>query len=194
MSSFSLSKLLQVIMNLYYRIAELVLRQRIDTYHDKKGSSNNHDISIPLNEHIEELANKANEANPKDSDKSDAAALETADNKAAHRPLKINILQKGWNGLVNLFTKRRSNVVVQPHLSKKMQRSVHQHLNAALRHARNGDTENAKLHADLTSNALNVLSNYMPENEFVQFKQQISLELKQDREQDIFKALLDTLE
>ncbi|MCM8855124.1 MAG: hypothetical protein LC541_02230 [Candidatus Thiodiazotropha sp.] len=194
MSSFSLSKLLESLMNLYYRIAELVLRQRIDTYHDKKGSSTTHDISVPLNEHIEELANKTKEANPEDDEKNGTVALETADNKAIARPLKINIIQKGWNGLVNLFAKRSSDVVVHPHLSTKMQRSVHQHLNAALRHARKGDIDNAKLHADLTSNALDVLSNYMPEDEFIQFKQQISLELKQDREQDIFKELIETLE
>lgn len=83
MSSFSLSKLLQSLVNLYYRIAELVLRQRIDTYHDKKGNSTNHDISIPLNEHIEELANKTKEANPEDRHKSGVVALETADNRVA---------------------------------------------------------------------------------------------------------------
>ena len=81
--------------------------------------------------------------------------------------------------------------MVQPHLSDQLQRSVRQHLNTSLRKARSGDLTNAKLYANLASNALHELVRYMPKEDFARFNGQICADLKEFRDRDIYKPLAD---
>ena len=195
MSRLNVMQLLSSLQNLYYRMAHLRLNARIDSYQDSKGEGVAEDISTPLSEHIEALARKASEdkaqplsravSSPHGPGKTETQGA----TRANRRPVKAQIVHKGLNGLSRLFKRRSAMVMVQPHLSDQLQRRVRQHLNTALRQARQGDSKNAKLHADLACNGMHELMRYMPQENFTRFNQQISANLKDFQDQEVFRPL-----
>nr|MDJ0808112.1 hypothetical protein [Gammaproteobacteria bacterium] len=122
---------------------------------------------------------------------------EMADSEKASRPARnrprVKSLRQRMNGLTKLFKRRTASVVVQPHLSEQLQRRVRQHLNTSLRKARQGDIANAKLYANLASNAVHELTKYMSKDDFNRFNTQICADLKEFRDRDIFKPLNEML-
>jgi hypothetical protein len=51
--------------------------------------------------------------------------------------------------------------------------STWEHFHASIRLARQGDTEAAKLHAELTKNALNEAAHYLPEAVYSRFSKDV---------------------
>lgn len=155
------------------------------------------DISAPLTEHLEDLARKATDDAKKPSTEGAAAPqvsnAREADTPSKHTRPRAQILRNRLNGLSKLFKRRSSTVVLQPHLSDQLQRSVRQHLNTSLRQARQGEITNAKLHAGLACNAMHELARYMPKEDFTRFNTQISADLKEFRDRDIFKPLTELI-
>lgn len=195
MSRMNIAQFLNSLQQLFYRVAHLRLKTHIESYQGDKGNGVVEDISVPLAKHIDGLAKTAakRNASPMNDQSSDVQTLsetKTGSSHSSRRQAKVEIIRKRLNGLTRLFKKRGTTIVVQPHLSDKLKKSVRQHLNAALRLARQGDIDNAKLHADLTCNAMHQLVSYMPQEEFTQFNSQISAKLEQYRDQDVFRPLV----
>ena len=196
MASLDVSQLLSSLQSLFYRMAHLGLKTRIDSYQGQSGGELVEDISAPLSERIDELARKATDDHNKSSSKTSAQPQDEkkSDRPLTHRMPRAQMLRARLNGLSKLFKKRNSSVVFQPHLSDQLQRSVRQHLNTSLRQARQGDATNAKLHAGLACNAMHELAHYMPKEDFSRFNTQISEDLKEFRERDIYKPLTELLD
>ena len=56
--------------------------------------------------------------------------------------------------------------------------STWEHLHASIRFARQGDVKTARLHADLTRNALNEAAHYLPEPVYSRFSEDVMKALK----------------
>ena len=198
MSRLDILQLLSSLQNLYYRMAHLRLNTRIDAYGDSSGNGAMKDISTPLSEHIEALARKAADESVNAADgacNSPLASSEsTRSSLSKRKPPKTQFIRNGMNGLSRLFKRRSATIVVQPHLSDQLQRSVRQHLNTALRQARQGDSKNAKLHADLACNGMHELLRCMPQENFARFNHQVIDNLKECRDQDVFRPLTELLD
>ncbi len=198
MVSLDVSQLLNSLQNLFYRMAHLGLLTRIHSYQGKGGGELVEDISAPLSEHIDELASKAKDDGARPLTEGAAAPQPPTETKNSapsnYRQPRVQLLRNRLNGLSRLFKRRSSSVVLQPHLSDQLQRSVRQHLNTSLRQARQGDVTNAKLHANLACNAMHELAHYMPNEDFMRFNVQISTDLKEFRDRDIFKPLTQHLD
>lgn len=63
-------------------------------------------------------------------------------------------------------------------IAEKMQSCVWEHVHAAHRFARTGNAETAKLHADLATHAMKMLSHYLPAEEYHGFLSGISSQLQ----------------
>ena len=193
MSRLDIAQLLNSLQNLFNRMAQRSLKSRIHAYQGKGGGAVDPDLSTSLSEHLDKLASQANTVDTKPSadERPDTQGPSKSKNgsRSRHGGPGIRYLREGLNGLSRVFKRRSSHVVLQPHLSDQLQRSVRKHLNTSLRKARQGDINNAKLHADLTCNAMHELARYMPKEEFTRFNDQISGDLKEFRDRDIFKPL-----
>ena len=198
MSRLDILQLLSSLQNLYFRMAHLRLNTRIDSYGGDSGHEVMKDISTPLSEHIETLARKAvdERVNAPDGETNSphTPSESPRSSHSKHRPAKTQFMRSGMNGLSRLFKRRSATIVVQPHLSDQLQRSVRQHLNTALRQARQGDSKNAKLHADLACNGMHELLRCMPQENFARFNRQIIDNLKEFRDQDAFRPLTELLD
>jgi len=198
MPRLDITQLLSSMQNLFYRMSHLNMKTRIDSYQGSVGGEMVQDIAQPLSEHLEELARNAKDDSVKPLDGSTTAPQELNETDSASESKlaqpKAKILRRRMNGLSKLFKKRSSSIMIQPHLSDQLQKSVRQHLNTSLRQARQGDIRSAQLRAGLASNAMHELAHYMPKEEFSRFNTQISEDLKEFRERDIFKPLTELLD
>lgn len=198
MSRLDITQLLSSMQNLFYRMSHLNMKTRIDSYQGSVGGEMVQDIAQPLSEHLEDLARNAKDDSVKPLDGSTTAPQEPNETDSASesnlvRP-KAKILRRRMNGLSKLFKKRSSSIMIQPHLSDQLQKSVRQHLNTSLRQARQGDIRSAKLRAGLASNAMHELAHYMPKDDFRRFNTQISADLKEFRDRDFFKPLTELMD
>ncbi|MEN8179301.1 MAG: hypothetical protein ABFS39_11900 [Pseudomonadota bacterium] len=198
MARLDTAQLLSSLQDLFYRMSHLSLSRRIDSYHGGGGGEMVKDISAPLSEHLEELARNATDDTKKPVTEGSVAPQALNETKTStrsnHKRPRVQLLRERLNGLSRIFKRRGSSVVLQPHLSDQLQRSVRQHLNTSLRQARQGEIAKAKLHADLASNAMHELAHYMPKEDFTRFNTQISADLKEFRDRDIFKPLTELLD
>ncbi|MEN8132881.1 MAG: hypothetical protein ABFS45_22420 [Pseudomonadota bacterium] len=193
MSKRDITQLLNSLQSLFLRIATLNLHTRLKSYRKIGNDEAVHEIS-GLSEHIEEVAGKA-------SGKEDSAGANSRkiSEKEFRKPairssrpsLKNSPLQRGLSGIVKIFRRRSSNYTSNSHLSDQLQRSAREHLNTSLRKARQGDVINARLHADIAGNALHELAHYMQKDEFAKFSKSLSADLKEYRDRDLYKSIVE---
>jgi len=87
-----------------------------------------------------------------------------------------NIFTMTLNGL-SLFLHKLKAHETDPRLANKLKQCVWDHVHTAHRYARSGDSETAKLHANIASSAIKTLSHYLPEAEYEAFYNEIDSEL-----------------
>lgn len=171
-------KLLQAVRRLRDRYVLRLLNRRMKHYHRENSSV---DISDALSSHIDSLS-KAGTADPRKILKSpvteDGANIDTT-------PMSRNkpggIINPVWmlTALSTHFTRRHSGRVLESHLAERLKQSTHEHINTALRFAREGDNRIARLHADIANNAQKEAAHYMPEEEYKEFSEQVLKQLNE---------------
>ncbi|MBL3528952.1 MAG: hypothetical protein JMN27_15355 [gamma proteobacterium endosymbiont of Lamellibrachia anaximandri] len=108
--------------------------------------------------------------------------MESVDQSARKHHGKI---YRSLAGLFKHFKKKRSEAVLDPRLSERLKKSVWDHIRATLRFSSLGEMEHAKLHADITNNALKEATRYMPSDEYIEFTSEIEEHLTKIREQGL---------
>jgi hypothetical protein len=172
--------LLHTIKRLYTELFLVTLHNRIDSYHALRHSEKDGDISRRLYDEIDKIAaqsshtHTAHEITPVQTDIASPAPPQSIDLSMKSQP--ASMLSMTLNGLSVFFHSKKVQEN-DPHMAGKLQQCVWDHVHSAHRFARTGDSNTAKLHANIATNAIKTLSHYMPESEYKAFYDEISHEL-----------------
>ncbi len=162
-----ISRLLQDLQQLYYRLCAIELRKRLSLYHRHIGTNMAPDISTSLTDHLDKLAPTG-----KPSTADDASTTSMTSPKRPYRPKKTKQSSKQPHGILQvvstyirsdkIFTSMKTS---DPYMGEKLKESTWSHIHAAQLQARQGNINNAKLHAGIANDALKEAAHYMNEDD-----------------------------
>lgn len=89
-----------------------------------------------------------------------------------------------FNALSGYFTRRRSSVHFHPFMREKMQANTLEHINKALALARQGHAQGARIHAELAESAMKTAGEYMSDDEYHRFRDDVETRLHGAQEVD----------
>jgi hypothetical protein len=168
-----INTLLHALQRLYARITSLVLNTRMNSYREEAGSVADHDLSALLSDHIDRLADSGSADSGKTQREVSGQKVDIAtqipSQGRSHSDRQVSIISRTFNGLGRYFKSSRTAPVLDPELSKKLKKSAWNHINTALRLARQGEAGSAKLHLDIASQALKEAGHYMSREEHIAF-------------------------
>lgn len=164
--------LLSNLQSLYKKLALIVVDFRKNAYRYVSSNDKKSNIKSIINAQIDELVmsyenieSDKDSSNSNNNDTSKRSAGSGKDNKN----IEVKKYQAG-RAVENEFSKylKMENLtsVTQPGIVAKLTESIWEHVHAALRIARNGDAEKARLHLDIVDQALNEVGNYMDSDDF----------------------------
>ena len=166
------SELIRSIRRVYCRISLIILHNRVLDYHDKPRKNTVtyvNDIRSPLLDIISDIIE--NQVNAPA-----IPALMPGDTPHDfHIQYRHNNLhphnQKFENTgeLSKYFKERRNGEKMHDGIKDKLEQSTLEHVNSALRFARQADARNAKMHVDIASCSCKELSHYMTKDEHLEF-------------------------
>jgi hypothetical protein len=162
-----ISRLLHDLQQLYYRLCAMDLRKRMSLYHRHIGTNKAPDISTSLTDHLDKLA-----ATSKTNTVDDASTTSMTSPKEPDRPEKTKQSSKQPHGILKVvstyiranktFTSMKTS---DPYMGEKLKESTWTHIHAAQLQARQGNINNAKLHAGIANDALKEAAHYMDEDD-----------------------------
>jgi hypothetical protein len=161
-----LNRLSRALRELYYKLCDMDLHKRMNFYNRNTGTDKAPDISASLTKHTDKLAPDSKPTGP------GATSTATArSSKIATKPdnAKLPNQQPGWlNKVVNSIIRPKkftSKITPDPYMGDKLKDSTWSHIHTALLHARQGEANTAKLHADIANEALKEAAHYMSEED-----------------------------
>jgi hypothetical protein len=176
-----INALLHALQKLYARITSLVLHQRMRSYREEAGNVSEHDLATLLSDHIDRLAApgspNSGKIQPQVSERKAQTATQNPSPRRPHSGHQSSILSRTFNELGRYFKSSRTQPVLDPELSKKLQTSAWNHIHTALRLARQGEARTAKLHLDIASQALKEAAHYMSREEHLAFTVEVEEKL-----------------
>lgn len=179
------SALIQELENIYARLVLNVLHIRMDRYHKQAHQSTKSystDIKSPLLSCISTLSDKA-QINSEMSSAIEQSML-ASDNSSTvihdHYPAAEVLVVSTENvGELSKYFKARGNGSgLHPGVETKLEQSTWEHIHAAVRYARQGNTSSAKMHVNIASSACQELAHYMHEEQYRQFVVEIEQHLE----------------
>ena len=160
-----INRLLHDLKLLYFKVCDNELYRRLGIYHRLTGSNQAPDISTPMAEHLDRLAetSKADAANT--SSKTDSTVTSRRVNSAQPRKRRHRLFKSvtTYFHSKKIFTPLKTN---DPYLGDKLRDSAWSHIHAAQLQARQGNTINAKLHAGIANDALKEAAHYMSDKDY----------------------------
>lgn len=171
------SALIQELEQIYARLVLSVLHSRMTRYQQQaRRALRDHasSIKLPLLACIESLAADAritssvNSENPTNLLSSGSSANAATD----------TINTENIGELSKYFKARINGVELHPGIEVRLEQSTWEHMLAALRYAKQGNTQTAQLHAAIASSACQELSHYMQEKEYSDFIGEIDKHLQ----------------
>jgi hypothetical protein len=162
-TKYRLNRLSRALRELYYKLCNMDLHKHMNFYKRNTGTNKAPDISASLTKHIDKLVPASKPTSP------GATSTATArSSKRATRPdnAKQPNQQPGWlNKVVTSITLPKkifaSKITPDPYMGDKLKDSTWSHIHTALLHARQGEANTAKLHADIANEALKEAAHYM---------------------------------
>ena len=170
-----LAALLDALQALYTQISTKLWHRRMEPPPPSALAGDSADITGALSGHIERTAAEAA-----------SGAIDNPPEKPTEHPVKSVPAggKKRPEPGMRLFSgftrhlRRRGRGAGQRHLGEKLRADTLRHINDALRLARRGDAQGAKLRTELAESAMRTASNYLPEEEYLAFKQELEERLK----------------
>ena len=163
-----INSLLYDLHELYSRLFEVDLRQRMGIYRRNTHTDDAPDISASLTKHFDKLA-------PVDKPGRTGTAS-TATPLSPKNPARPDNIRRprrqtrGITGMVSAFLRPRKiftrTISTDKNIGEKLKDSIWSHTHAATLHARQGNVSNAKLHAEIANNALKEAAHYMIEEDY----------------------------
>ncbi len=167
-----LAALLQSLRTLYTQIAANLWHRRMQPPEPSAMAGESADIADSLSGHIERMAAEAS------TEPSPGADGSTERSDAVRKKSKLLPPSRLFSALSSRF-RGKSGSVASQQLGEKMRADTMRHINKALRLAKGGDAQGAKVHAELAENAMKTASQYLPEEEYRTFKQDVETRLKE---------------
>lgn len=168
--------LLESLKQLFFRVVTLRAESRARST-SNNNSINSQNIVSSLSDCVDKLAadasNKpANTARPHTPDSGNI--------KHGRAPFSTNPSPRDKPGELSLHLKESHKYSgVSQDTGNKLMHSTWEHFHAAIRLARQGDIDAARMHIELTNSALKEAANYLPESEYSKFSKEVIKALKQ---------------
>jgi len=176
--------LIEAIEKLYLRIVVKALHRRMGAYHKEvpqQFKPYQKDIKTPLLVCIDDII----ENGPDDDECVPIIhyAIPTNASMSHQRPgagyihVQHAIDKKNVGELSRYFKARWNGSDIHPGIKEKLERSAWEHLHASIRHARQGENETARIHADIAHYACNELAHYLSEKDYQCFTSELEKHL-----------------
>ena len=160
-----LNRLSHALHKLYYKLCDMDLHKHMNLYNRNTGTNETSNISASLTKHIDKLAPASKPSKPNSAGASTTTARSS---KRASKPdnVKQPSQQTGWlNKAVCSVSRQKKiftgKITTDPYMGDKLKDSTWSHIHTALLHARQGEANTAKLHADIANEALKEAAHYM---------------------------------
>lgn len=171
-----LAALLDALRKLYAQISVKLWHRRMEPSPPSPLAGESADITGSLNGHIERSVSEAR-ASSEPSPSADSPMESPAGFGTRHKEKRLLPGVRLFSGLSKYF-KRRGGGAGYRRLGEKMRAETTRHINEALRLARRGDVQGAKVHTELAESAMKTASRYLPEEEYRAFQQDVETRLK----------------
>ena len=162
--------LLKTLKELYSQLGVIMTQIRFRSYRSGINSNNNFNITSILNKQVEILASEFvdssqnTENNKNIVQQSDDSLSKLTDKDQSD--IKYTIV----SGLESEFAKHlklsKASAVSHPHMGDKLKKSAWEHIHFAIRFAKQGELEKAKVHADIAGHAVEEASHYLDNTEY----------------------------
>ena len=165
------SNLLNSLKQLYSRIMTLHAESSARSSRNHSSTASAQNIVSPLSECIDKLA--ANAANNSGA-AVNSQTTEIKNHSYHHAPVSQEASSSDELGELSVHLKDSHKYPgTSPGAGEKLMQSTWEHFHTSIRLARQGNVEAAKLHAELTKNALNEAAYYLPEQEYSRFSRDV---------------------
>ncbi|MCW8900985.1 MAG: hypothetical protein OQK75_00415 [Gammaproteobacteria bacterium] len=158
--------LLSVLKNLYSKLSGIslaMMQVRLSSY--KRDNYSQINITTVLHNQIDELSSRLSTERintAEISDESDVLHIKQKNSKAAsNHKMKVENITGIESEFVKYLKQRKPTAITQPHLGENLKTSAWQHIHSAIRHAKNGEVDTAKLHISIAGTALEEAGDYM---------------------------------
>lgn len=175
----ALRALLNALRDLYLRMGTTLLHKRMQPPASPPTAGSSANIADSMRDHIEQTAAKVATSEQSGPDADSLAAVEATAGQPASAGRNDEALRPNlFDGLAKRFRRNRQAGKLEPHLREKMRTNTLAHINKSMRFARQGKAEAAKIHAELAESAMKTASEYMTEEEYRAFEQDVKEKLK----------------
>lgn len=171
----STSSLLKRLQELYSKVVLLIFKKRIDSYRNSIHIDDRTGFHRTLSAQIDKVATVDNEKGPGNT--SNHPITDNNSTEIDKKRHSIKLLYKIWNSLGSYFRRSPRGTTYHQNMGERLKESVWDHSHAALRLARQGKLEQARLHVDIANNALMEVGHYMDESEFKAFSTEVQKSL-----------------
>ena len=173
------STLLSILKGLYSQLGQILLvrtQTRIDSYQRNFKSDMTIDITTILNRQVDDLAARVVTER--------VEIIEVSEERHEKLPEKNTELHQipyknypetkheNMSGVesefANYLKQRKMTSVTQPHLGENLKASAWEHIHCAIRHAKNGALDTAKLHTSIAGTALEEAGDFMEHDDYVE--------------------------
>jgi hypothetical protein len=167
--------LIDALQNLHIHISSILARTRINAARPPSGPRDSLNIADPLKEYIVRATVK-----PRGSGQE--SMRQHVESLRSHRDVPIGSVEHAeppspWdheeNALSQYLVKKAADHDYHPDMGEKMRANTIEHIKKAMRLAKQGDEEGAKINADLADSAMKTAIEYMSEDEYVIFRQEV---------------------
>ena len=162
--------LLKTLKELYNQLGALMAKIRFRSYHSLIKSDNTFNITSILNEQVEKLGYES--VITASSEKTDEKIIQQPDDSVGESEVKDQSVMKHKNisDVESDFAKHlklsKSSAVSQPHIGDKLKESAWDHIHSAIRFAKQGQVDKAKVHADIAGHAIEEAGHYINHEEY----------------------------
>ena len=167
--------LLSILKGLYSQISQISLgltQGRLDSYKNDPNTSSS--ITNILQKRVDDLSSQA--TSEKKSIATEPVIQKTEENYIKNTNTKETKFENA-SGVESEFAKhirqRHPPTVTQPQMGENLKARVWEHINAAIRSAKHGDAETAKLHTNIAGTALEEAGNFMSHDDYSELVLQI---------------------
>ena len=162
--------LLKTLKELYNQLGALMAKIRFRSYHSSIKADNTLNITSILNEQIEKLGSES--VITASNEETDEKIIQQPDGYVGESEAKEQsvIKHKNISGVESDFAKhlklKKSSAVSQPHMGDKLKKSAWEHIHSAIRFAKQGQVDKAKVHADIAGHAIEEAGHYINHEEY----------------------------
>ena len=162
--------LLKTLKELYNQLGVLMAQIRFRSYRSLIKSDNTFNITSILNQQVEKLASES--VISAKSAENNEKIMQQSDDSLSKSAVKDKSVMKHKNvsGVESEFAKHlklsKSSAVSNSHMGDKLKESAWEHIHSAIRFAKQGKVDKAKVHADIAGHAIEEAGHYLNRDEY----------------------------